>query len=205
MFKPISEIRRPEIVQAAVAAIKEHGVAMPTYDKIAAQAQMSRQLVRHYFPNPEDLMLAVCDALAASYRKLLLEGILQAGHPQRLPTFLDFYFGFLEDKGLRKPEDDQVYDAVFALAATNKPVRDNLHAQYTELQAAISYEVQISNPQLSQKACREIGFLFVSLMYGHWKMVATLGFSSKYNAVSRAALDRLVASYLDHYEDEDEQ
>jgi AcrR family transcriptional regulator len=204
MFKPISEIRRPEIVQAAVAAIKEHGIAMPNYDKIAAQANMSRQLVRHYFPNPEDLMLAVCDALAHAYRRLLLEGILQAGDPKRLPTFLDFYFGFLEGKGLRKPADDEVYDAMFALASTSEPVRKNLHAQYDELQSTIAHEVQISNPQLSQKACREIGFLFVSLMYGHWKMVATLGFSPKYNAVSRAALDRLVASYVDHYVDEDE-
>jgi len=204
MVKSISEIRRPEIVQAAIAAVRLNGVTLPNYDKIAEQAGMSRQLVRHYFPNPEDLMLAVCDALAASYRRLLMEGILQAGNPQRLPTFLDFYFNFLADKGLKKPEDDNVYDAVFALASTSEAVRQNLHAQYSELQAAIAHEVQLSHPGLSQNACKEIGFLFVSLMYGHWKMVATLGFSSKFNAVSRAALDRLVASYVDHYEDEDE-
>lgn len=203
MVKPISEIRRPEIVQAAIAAIREHGIAMPNYDKIAAQASMSRQLVRHYFPNPEDLMLAVCDTLAAAYRNLLMAGILQNNNAQRLPTFLDFYFGFLEDKGLFKPQDDAIYDAMFALAATSKTVRDNLHDQYHELQHAIAHEVQISNPTLSQNACREIGFLFVSLMYGHWKMVANLGFSPKYNAVSRSALDRLVESYLQRYDDED--
>lgn len=204
MVKSISEIRRPEIVQAAIAAVRLNGVTLPNYDKIAEQAGMSRQLVRHYFPNPEDLMLAVCDALAASYRRLLMEGILQAANPQRLPTFLDFYFNFLADKGLKKPEDDNVYDAVFALASTSEAVRQNLHSQYSELQAAIAHEVQLSHPGLSQNACKEIGFLFVSLMYGHWKMVATLGFSTKFNAVSRAALDRLVASYVDHYEDEDE-
>lgn len=204
MVKSISEIRRPEIVQAAIAAIRVHGVTLPNYDKIADQAGMSRQLVRHYFPNPEDLMLAVCDALAASYRRLLMEGILQAGNPQRLPTFLDFYFNFLVDQGLKKPEDDTIYDAVFALAAMSEAVRKNLHGQYVELQAAIAHEVQLSNPTLSQNACKEIGYLFVSLMYGHWKMVATLGFSTKFNAVSRAALDRIVASYVDHYVDEDE-
>jgi len=203
MAKPISDIRKPEIVQAAIAAIKRNGLPMPPYDQIAAEADMSRQLVRHYFPNPEDLMLAVCDALAAAYRQLLTQGILALNTPQRLPLFLDFYFGLLADQGFSKPADDQVYDAVFSLAASSRPIRDNLHAQYTELQAAIAHELQISHPTLNQKACREIAFLFVSIMYGHWKMVATLGFSESYNPVTRAALDRLIESYLARYDDPD--
>jgi hypothetical protein len=38
----------------------------------------------------------------------------------------------------------------------------------------------------------------VSLMYGHWKMLATLGFSENWNRVSRETMDRLVGFYLRH-------
>jgi AcrR family transcriptional regulator len=201
MPKPISEIRKPEIVQAAIKAIGREGLPMPSYDSIAKEADMSRQLIRHYFPDPEGLMIAVCDALAASYRDCLMKGIIEAAATERLSMFLDFYFNFLA--GNQKPKDDGVYDAMFSLAASSEAVRMNLSGQYNLLQYTIAHEIQISNPALSQKACREIAFLFVALMYGHWKMVATLGFSEDYNRVTREAVDRLIASYVQNYHDPD--
>lgn len=203
MPKPIAAIRKPEIIQAAMKAISKNGLSMLSYDQIAQEADMSRQLIRHYFPDPEGLMVAICDSLAAAYRDRLKRGILDANSPQRLPMFLDFYFNFLEGKGLAKPADDAVYDAMFSLATGSRAVRENLHEQYTLLQHVIHNEVQISYPDLSQNACKEIGYLFVSLMYGHWKMVATLDFSEKYHLVTRRALDRIIESYITHYDDPD--
>jgi AcrR family transcriptional regulator len=201
MPKPISEIRKPEIVQAAIKAIGRDGLPMPSYDSIAKEADMSRQLIRHYFPDPEQLMVAVCDALAAGYRDCLMKGIIAAGATERLPMFLDFYFNFLA--GNEKPRDDSVYDAMFSLAAGSEAVRLNLSGQYNLLQYTIAHEIQISNPTLNQKACREVAYLFVILMYGHWKMVAALGFSEQYNRVTREAVDRLIESYVRNYHDPD--
>ncbi|MBL4916865.1 TetR/AcrR family transcriptional regulator [Szabonella alba] len=202
-MKPISEIRRPEIVQAAIRTIGRLGLPMASYDQIARETDMSRQLIRHYFPDSEVLMVAVCDALAASYRECLMQGILKANTARRLPMFLDFYFNFLAGEGLAKPADDAVYDAMFALAAGSDKLRKNLFDQYNLLHHTIAHEVQISHPTLPQSACREIGYLFVALMYGHWKMVATLGFSEDYNRVSREAVDRLIDSYVARYDDPD--
>lgn len=204
MPKPIAEYRRPEIVEGVLKAINKHGLPMPSYDTIAREAGMSRQLIRHYFPDSEKLMIAVCDALAGAYRHLLMKGILAAQATERLPMFLDFYFNFLAEKGLRKPADDAVYDAMFSLAVGSPAIRRNLHDQYDLLRHTIAHEVQISHPDLAQSACREIGFLFVALMYGHWKMVATLGFDESHNRVTRQAMDRIIESYRGHYVDPDD-
>src|SRR5690606_26793894 len=102
MVKPIRDIRRPEIVAGAIKAIGRFGLPLPSYDLIAEEADMSRQLIRHYFPDSETLMVAVCDGLAAAYKDLLAKGILAAESTERLPMFLDFYFNFLTGKGLRK-------------------------------------------------------------------------------------------------------
>ena len=203
MPKPISEVRKPEIVEAAYNAILKNGLPLISYDLIAQEADMSRQLIRHYFPDPVELMVAVCDRLAAAYRDCLMKGILNAQSPTRLKTFLDFYFDFLSDRDLEKPRDDAAYDAMMALASTHPAIRKNLHDQYNLLQYTIAHEVQVSHPQLNQKACLEIGYLFVSLMYGHWKMVATLGFSPSHHAVTRAAVDRLIESYVERWDDPD--
>ena len=203
MVKPIAEIRKPEIIAAAFRAIARQGLPMPSYDLIAQEADMSRQLIRHYFPEPERLMVAVCDHLAATYRDCLMKGIIEAKATERLPMFLDFYFGVLAGRGLPKPSDDAVYDAMFALAVDSEAIRRNLHDQYNLLQNVVSHEVQISNPRLNQKACNEIGYLFVTIMYGHWKMVATLGFSDSYSRVARQAIDRVIECYNQRYDDPD--
>lgn len=203
MPKPAADIRKPAILQAAFDAISESGLPMPSYDAIARAGGISRQLIRHYFPDPEELILAVCDRLAAAYRDRLMQGIIAADSRERLATFLDFYFGFLEGRGLDKPADDKVYDAVLALAAGSDRIRANLHEQYSLLRHTVAHEIQISHPSLPQRACREIAYLFVSLMYGHWKMVASLGFSSEHNRIAREAMDRIIVSYLERYDDPD--
>lgn len=203
MNKTAADIRRPEILQATFRVIARDGLPMPSYDVIAREAGISRQLIRHYFPDQTTMMLALCDSLAAAYRDLMMRGIIVTGSTERLQVFLDFYFGFLEGKGLIKPADDAVYDAMFALAAGSPEIRTALREQYTLLGYTISHEVQISYPDLPQRACREIGYLFTSLMYGHWKMVASLGFSATHNRVTREAMDRIIASYRERYVDPD--
>lgn len=203
MAKKIADFRKPEIVRALFAAVKAHGVSLPGYGEIATQGGMTRQLVRHYFPDPEDLAVALCNHLADSYRECLMRGILMAQKSERLNTFLDFYFGFLAEKGIAKPADDEVYDALVALSAASPRVRTNLRDQYRLLQATIAHEVQISHPTLPQRACSDLGFLLVALMYGHWKMVASLGFSDEMNRVSRDAMDRLIDSYVARWTDPD--
>lgn len=203
MNKTAAGNRRPEILQAAFRVLVSQGLPMPSYDVIAREAGISRQLIRHYFPDQTTMMIALCDSLAGAYRDLMMRGIIVTGSTERLQVFLDFYFGFLEGKGLVKPADDQVYDAMMALAAGSPEIRANLKDQYTLLHYTISHEVQISYPELPQRACQEIGYLFVSLMYGHWKMVASLGFPRAQNRVAREAMDRIVESYRQRYVDPD--
>lgn len=203
MPNPAADTRKPAILQAAIDSISANGLPMPSYDAIAKAGGISRQLIRHYFPDPEELMLAVCDRLAAAYRDRLMQGIIAADSHERLATFLDFYFGFLEGRGLDKPADDKVYDAMLALAAGSDRIRANLHEQYSLLRHTVAHEIQISHPSLPQRACREIAYLFVSLMYGHWKMVASLGFSNGHNLIAREAMNRIIASYLERYDDPD--
>ncbi|PYE84736.1 TetR/AcrR family transcriptional regulator [Pseudoroseicyclus aestuarii] len=194
MTKPIAEVRRPEIIEGALRAIAKNGLPSLSYDLIAGEAEMSRQLIRHYFPSPEAMMVSVCDRLAARYRELLSQGILETRRAQRLDLFLDFFFGVLD--GLEKPADEPVYDALLSLATGSDKIRTALHDQFQLLQEVVAMELQVSRPQLDQPACTEIAHLFVSLLYGHWTMVGSLGFSSEMNRTAREAITRLIDSYV---------
>ena len=205
MAKKISEIRRPEIIAALQKAILVDGISLPSYDQIAKHGEMSRQLIRHYFPNEEEMVLGLVEALQNVYRDCLVQTAIAAVDSRRLQLFIDFLFDFMRDLGLPKPEDDNVFDAIFSYANTHKPVQKKLRAGYELVQMTMAHEIQVSHPELPQSGCRDLGYLIVSHMYGHWKMVRTVGFSEDYSRVARDAVNRLIDSYLANYEEPEEE
>ncbi len=192
--KDRSEARREEILEAAFDSLMEHGLRMLSYDDIAENHDLSRQLINYHFPDSEALMIALCDRIALVYRENLIRLVRDAKGRDRLQIFFDYYFDVLE--GSAKPRDDQVYDAMLSLSARSKAVQENLRSQYLVVQQVEGHELQIIYPQLHSEECEQLGYLFVCLMYGHWKMVASLGFSEDCKHVTRAAIDRLIQSYL---------
>ena len=185
--------RRLDIVKGAFSYLRKNGLPMLSYDLIAQECGVSRQLIRYYFEDPEELAVALCDYLASLYRDALINGVAKIQDQDRLEFFLDFYFDLID--GNPKPRDDQVYDAVVSLAAGHEGVKSTLREQYNLLGQVISQEIQLSYPKLSRTDCSELSFLFLSLMYGHWKMAASLGLSEDHNHVARRACDKLILSY----------
>lgn len=99
--------KKAVIVQAAFDVLMNGGVQALSFETVARSAGLSRQLVRYYFSDSEDLMITSCDHLADLYRNALVNGVAQIEDKNRL----DFYFDLLEAH--RKPRDDQAYDAVY--------------------------------------------------------------------------------------------
>lgn len=186
--------RKQQIVEGAFRALMSNGLPPLSLDVIAAESGLTRQLIRYHFPTHESLMESVCDYLAARYSDVLTATAGQLDGPQRVEMFLDFYFDLLD--GAPKPRDDQVYDAMLSLATGSPAIRENLQRQYGLLGQVLAHEFAIQYPALKGQAAAELSWLFVALMYGHWKMVASLGFSDDHRRVTRRAMDRLIRSYL---------
>ena len=171
------------ILSGAFHVLLTEGLPHLSYDRVAQAAGVTRQLVRYYFPNSEDLMLALCDHLADTYRETLVNSVSQREDVNRLDLFFDFYFDLLD--GTSKPRDEQVYDTLFSLATSSEKVRGNLRGQYTLLGQVLAHEVRLQYPDIPLPACTEISYLFVVILYGHWKMVATLGLDESHRRASK--------------------
>ena len=185
--------REASIIDGAFRVLMAEGLDHLAYKRVADAAGTTRQLVRYYFPDPDDLMIALCDRVAAVYREALIEGMVGRVEEDRVALFLDFYFDLLEAH--RKPRDDQAYDALMSLATRSERIKTNLRQQYTLLGQVVSHELRQQYQEIPLPACEQLSFVFVSLMYGHWKMVASLGLNEEHKHITRQALDRLIDSY----------
>lgn len=188
-----SEDRAGEILTGAFDVLMREGLPHLSYKSVAEASGVTRQLVRYYFPTPDDLMIALCDHLAVAYREALITTISDHEGDDRVAVFLDFYFDLLD--GAQKPRDDQAYDALMSLAARNPLIKENLRQQYTLLGQVMSHELRQQYPEIPLPQCEEISFAFVATMYGHWKMVASLGLSEDHKHITRATMTRLIESY----------
>lgn len=184
---------RKRILRDVTEHLSSKGAPLPSFSQLVLGSDASRQLTRYYFDDPTDLMLKVCDQLAEAYRMALVNGVEGLEGPKRLTFILDFYFDLVEDNP--KPRDDRAYDAMMAYSGGSPKVRDALREQYGLLGHVLSLEIKMVHPHLALEHCAEIAYVFVCLMYGHWKMVASLGLAEDHRHITRRAVDRIIAAY----------
>ena len=187
--------KKAAVLDAATRVLRTQGLQALTFENVASEAGLSRQLVRYYYANLELLMLDLCDHLAATYRDVLVRGVQEVGQVQRLDLFLDFFFGVTDRFPM--PDNLEVYDAFFAFAVGSAQLRDRLCMTYEVLGQVFQHELSIAHPELEDFAVSELSFFFVSMMHAHWSYVATLGYADEHGRITRDAMDRLIKSYLD--------
>jgi AcrR family transcriptional regulator len=188
-----AEGKQPQILQAAATLLRERGIQALSFEAVAGQAGLSRQLVRYYFADLDSLIVALSDHLGNAYRELLVAGILKVDQVKRLDFFLDFFFDLAEGHPL--PDNLEVYDSLLAYAVGSEALADRMCLQYQTLGKVVAHELAIAHPELTGQACEELSFLFTELMHAHWSFVATLGYHRDHSRLTRAAMTRLIDSY----------
>ncbi len=186
--------KRTEILQAATRVLASKGLQELSFEKVAGEAGLSRQLIRYYYADIEALMIDLADHLADEYREALISGIVNVAQVERLEFFIDFFFDLSDVHAM--PIDLEVYDALIAFSVGSKAVKERMRAQYQTLGKVMAHELAIAHPELSGHACEELSFLFVSAMHAHWSFVASLGYSREHSLLSRKTFRRLVDSYV---------
>jgi TetR/AcrR family transcriptional repressor of bet genes len=91
--RSIKEMRRDELMDAAIEAIGEHGIVNATVAIIAGKAGMSAGLVNHYFESKQELLALTLRSLSNLFRKDILDILPPNATPaQRLKAIVDGSF-----------------------------------------------------------------------------------------------------------------
>lgn len=122
----MAPIRRRQLVEAAIAAIHEHGFADATVARIARRAGISAGMVHHYFEDKDDLLFATMRHLLAELRSDAVARLAASPDPRsRIGAIIDACFGDAQF-------DEQVFSAWLALYgnARHSPRLSNILTLY---------------------------------------------------------------------------
>ena len=84
--------RKTQILKATTKILNTGGLQALSFEGVAKESGLSRQLIRYYFKDIDALMVALCDYLGNVYREMLVAGIVEVRQVERLRFFLDFLF-----------------------------------------------------------------------------------------------------------------
>ncbi|HKQ95981.1 MAG TPA: transcriptional regulator BetI [Aestuariivirgaceae bacterium] len=86
-------IRRKQLIDAAIAAIHEFGLADATVARIARKAGVSAGIVHHYFADKDDLLFATMRHLLEDLRRQVVVNLRRAASPrERLHAIVEASF-----------------------------------------------------------------------------------------------------------------
>lgn len=192
-----TEFRRHEILEASFRAIEKYGLSTVSYDLIAEEAGCSRQLLRHYFPDADNLMVGIVENIFEQFYGLVMGNISEQQITHRLPAYMDFFLEFASDED---GPPSTAFDSLFALTAGSSAVREAMRNAHQILVDIFATELLMDHPELDMKKRAELGYLFVCLSTGYWRMISSLNFPTEHADAARMAMQTIIEGYVSDLE-----
>jgi AcrR family transcriptional regulator len=152
--------RTEEILDAFTRCIAEHGIQGASLERIADEAGMARQILRHYVGNRDDLIVALAERFAAQTQTQLQA--LAAGLPtdNRIQIMLDI----LLSSDTSGAAENLVADALLLESQRLPEVKEKMTAWLESLNRFVINELKQANPKTSPSKRRAIATAVVSLL-----------------------------------------
>lgn len=163
----VAGLRREQIVEAASAIIEEQGIQRLSLSEIEARTGMSRGQLTYYFPEKEQILLAVFDRMVGEMRK---RGENEHGvQPSGSRSEAKRRMHQIADIVLKRPAPDQFAALQYSFLAQMRhrdDFRERLAALYEEWRTRMTDDWKAALPRASRADRRARATVFQAILHG---------------------------------------
>ena len=187
-----AEVRKQQLVDAAIACLAEEGLAGFTIDRICAKAGISRGLISHHFDGKEALLAAAYEAMTAFLEERTSAGLGEAGADPvaALLRAIDIPF---ETDVVRQPTL-KAWLAVWDETAVNDDLRAIHHRRYVGYHANLAEAIAaVARERGRDVDAKQLATMLIALIDGlwlEWCLDQTLLSRDEAKATCRALLEQ---------------
>ena len=188
----MSKVKQPRgnILNAALSILRKKGLPALSHTSVAEVSNISRQLVRYYFRSPDDMMSELCNDFCDELHETLKQALSQNKKKDNLETVFDVLLGpkIISKKG--------AFEAFMALSVGSKRIRTSLRGHFALLGNVLSHELSVAYPELGDEGSDALSYAVMTQIYGHWRMVQTLGFgAASHDRVVRNSIELMIEAH----------
>jgi AcrR family transcriptional regulator len=162
----LASTRRPQILQAFEDCVLKYGLEGSSLERIAQQAGVRRNLIRHYFGNKDDLTEAL---IADIIERTIAESQDLAGAADERAG-AEALADYLTGPRFADKRDDALVDALMAASHRDAGLRAQLRRKYRAFQRAIEQQLRTSFPAATTDDIRVTAYGLMCLAVGSASM-----------------------------------
>ena len=162
----LADTRRPQILRAFEDCVLKYGLEGSSLQRIAQQAGVRRNLIRHYFGNKDDL----AEALVAGIIERTIAESQTLANADGEQAGAEALVGYLTGSRFADKRDDALIDALMAASHRDAGLRAQLRRKYRAFQRAIEQQLRSSFPAATADEVRATAYSLMCLAVGSASM-----------------------------------
>jgi AcrR family transcriptional regulator len=187
--KDLTEQRHEDILDAFERCLIKYGLDESTLERVAQEAGKSRNIIRHYIGNREDLIAAFVERILSRIKQVSEEILANTPRQKLIPKVLDFLF---EERSADSPPDlgERMLGGMWHIREQSPKVQQALLNFYKEFEKILTDGLTQLYPDVPTKKCQEVAYSIICLAETNW-VLGSVGVD-----VSHTRMVRRSAQYL---------
>lgn len=185
--KSLAKERHEDILNAFEDCIVMHGLQASSLEKIAEQGNFSRNTIRHYIGNRDDLIAALVERLIQRYNNSYGNLFSMLPREDRLRVLLDWLFGYTIDHN----KDIVLFNELFAASSHDASIKQHLLKLHQNWEDGLVEEFKFAFPKAKRAQICEAAYAILCLNFADTSMMG-LGFDSNRRKAARKAADSII-------------
>jgi AcrR family transcriptional regulator len=188
--KNLTQQRQEDILDAFETCLIKYGLEESTLERVAQEAGKSRNIIRHYIGNREDLITAFVERILSRIKKISTEILLNTPKQKLIPKVLDFLF---EERTTNAPPDlgERMLGGMWHIREQSPKVQQALFNFYQEFEKILTDGLRELYPAISKKKCQEVAYSIICLAETNW-VLGSVGVDVVHTRMARHSAEYLL-------------
>ena len=193
--KNLTEQRHEDILDAFEKCLIKYGLEESTLERVAQEAGKSRNIIRHYIGNREDLIAAFVERVLSRIKQISEEILANTPKQKLIPSVLDFLF---EERKTDAPPDlgERMLCGMWHIREQSPKVQQALLNFYQEFEKILTDGLKQLYPDIPLKKCQEVAYSIICLAETNW-VLGSVGVDVSHMRMARRSAEYLL-SVLDN-------
>ena len=188
--KKLVDQRQVDILDAFERCLLKYGLEECTLERVAQEAGKSRNIIRHYIGNRDDLIAAFVERILIRIKQVAADILENTPKQKLIPNVLNFLF---EERKADAPPDlgERMLGGMWRIREQSPLTQQALLNFYKEFEKILTEGLTRLYPNVPAKKCQEVAYSIICLAETNW-VLGTVGVDNSHTRMVRRSAEYLL-------------
>ncbi|MBI5946446.1 MAG: TetR/AcrR family transcriptional regulator [Chloroflexi bacterium] len=190
--KDLTEQRHKDILDAFERCLIKYGLEESTLERVAQEAGKSRNIIRHYIGNREDLIAAFVERILLRIKQVAADILADTPRQELVPNVLSFLF---QERTANDPPDlgERMLGGMWRIREQSPLTQQALLNFYKEFEKILTDGLSRLYLNVPAEKCQEVAYSIICLAETNW-VLGSVGVDNSHTHMVRRSAEYLLQS-----------